>query len=85
MEEHVTPKHVPFILLEIGVGTKVMLIDNVTHAFEVFRTPDIVLKDTPIMERPYPHPIALVELVDTIGEQPADDLAVGVKHVVMGD
>jgi hypothetical protein len=62
-----------------------MLIDNAIHAFEIFRTPNIVLKDTHVMEGLDLHPIPLVEPVDTIGEQPVDDLVVGVKHVIMGD
>jgi hypothetical protein len=85
LEEPITPKPVPLILPEIRVGIEVMLIDNVIHASKVLRTPDIVLKETPVMERPNHHPILLVELVDTIGEQLLDDLAARVKDVVMGD
>ncbi len=63
------------------------MIDSVTHAFEVFKTSDTILKDTPIMERPKFQPIHLVKPVDTIGKQPidttseqlVDDLVVGVK------
>jgi hypothetical protein len=61
------------------------LIDNITHAFEVFRTLNIVLKDTPIMERPNSQLFHLVELVDTISEQHVDDLVACVQHVVLGD
>jgi hypothetical protein len=85
LEEPVTPKHVPLILLEIRVSIEVMLIDNVIHASKVLKTLNIVLKDTPIMERPNHHPILLVEFVDTIGEQLLDDLTARVKYVVMGD
>jgi hypothetical protein len=65
----------------------------VTHASEVFKTPDIVLKDTPITKRvefqlfPLGESINTIgeQLVDTIGEQHVDDLVAGVKHVVLGD
>jgi hypothetical protein len=49
--ELVTPKPIPLILPKIKVGVEVTLIDNVTHAFEVLKTLDTILKDTPIMER----------------------------------
>jgi hypothetical protein len=42
LEEHVIPKHVPLAILEIGVDAKVTLIDIITHAFEVFRTPNTI-------------------------------------------
>jgi hypothetical protein len=69
------------------------LINNITHASEVFKTPDIVLKDTPITKRlesqlfPLGESINTIgeQLVDTIGEQHVDDLVAGVKHVVLGD
>jgi hypothetical protein len=50
LEEIVIPKPIPLVILDIGVGAKVTLIDNVTHAFEGFKTPNIVLKDTPIVK-----------------------------------
>ncbi len=77
LEKPITPKLVPLILPDIGVGIKVTLINNVTHAFEVFKTPNTILKDTLIMERSDLQPIPLVELVD--------DLAARVKQVVLGD
>jgi hypothetical protein len=53
LEEPVIPKLVSLIILEIGVGVEVTLIDIVTHAYEVFKTPNILLKDTPVAaERP---------------------------------
>jgi hypothetical protein len=61
------------------------LIDSVTHAFEVFKTLDIVLKDTPTMEKSDSRPVHLVELVNTTCEQLVDDLIASVKHVVIGD
>jgi len=39
------------VLLNIGVGAKVTLIDSVTHAFEVFRTLDTIPKDTLVLEK----------------------------------
>ncbi len=38
LEEPITPKLIPLVLPKIGICVEVMLIDNVTHAFEVFRT-----------------------------------------------
>ncbi len=50
------------------------------YAFEVFRTMYVILKDTPIVERLGQfEPIPLAKLIDTIGEQFANDLVVGVK------
>ncbi len=46
LEELVTPKLVPLAIPKIGVGANVTLINTITHAFEVFRTPYMVLKDT---------------------------------------
>ncbi len=51
MEELVTPRPIPLIILEIGVGVGVTLINNVTHAFEVFKTSNTILKDTPITKK----------------------------------
>ncbi len=75
MEEPITPKLVPLVIPKIGVGEEVTLIDIVTHASNVFRTPNIVLKDTPIVDKPRSKPIPLAEPIDTIGEQHVDDLA----------
>ncbi len=52
MEELVTPKPVPLIILKFGVGAKVTLIDIVTHASKVFKTPDTILKDKLVVEKP---------------------------------
>jgi hypothetical protein len=52
LEEHVTPKPIPLDIPKIGVGVGVTFIDTITHAFEVFRTPNTILKDTLITERP---------------------------------
>jgi hypothetical protein len=46
LEEPITKKPIPLVTLEIGVGAKVILIDIITHAFKVFKTPDTILKDT---------------------------------------
>jgi len=64
---------------EIGVGVDVTLIDIVTHACEVFKTPNTILKDTPVVESLGFELVPLVELVNTIGEQLANDLTIGVK------
>jgi hypothetical protein len=50
LEKLVTPKPIPLIILEIGVGAKVTLINNITHVFEVFKTPDTILKPTRIVK-----------------------------------
>jgi hypothetical protein len=55
------------------------LIDTITHAFEVFKTLDIVLKDTPVVKRLGSQPIILAEHVDTTSEQHVDDLTTRVK------
>jgi hypothetical protein len=73
LEELITPKLVP-IAIPIGVGEKVTLIDIVTHASKVFRTPFMVLKDTPLVKRPWFEPIPLTELIETTSEQLVNDL-----------
>jgi len=50
LEKLVTPKPIPLVILKIGVGIDITLINNITHAYEVFKTLDTVLKDTPIIE-----------------------------------
>ncbi len=56
MEKPVIPKPISLILLEIGVGVEVTLIDIVTHAYEVLKTPNI-LQDTPVPKRPRSQPV----------------------------
>jgi hypothetical protein len=85
LEELIAPKLVPLIILKIRIRAEVTMLDFVTHASRVFKTPDIVLKDTHVAERPGAQPVILVEHVDTIREQHVDDLTIGVKHVVLGD
>jgi hypothetical protein len=46
LEELVTFKLIPLAIPKIGVGGNVTLINTITHAFEVFRTSYVVLKDT---------------------------------------
>jgi hypothetical protein len=58
------------------------LIDIVTHDFEVFKTLNIILKDTFVAKRLGSQPVHLAEPVDTTCEQPIDDLIASVKHVV---
>ncbi len=79
LEEPVIPKPIPLTIPKIGVRVEVTLINIVTHAFEVFRTPNIVLKDTPVVEKPRFESIPLAEPIDTIGEQHVDDLVVRIK------
>ncbi len=79
MEELVTPKPIPLVIWEIGVGVEVTLIDIVTHTSEVLKTPNIILKDKHVVEKLKSKPIILVKLVDTTCEQFVDDLVVGVK------
>ncbi len=79
MEELIIPKPIPLVILEIGVGVEVTLIDIVTHTFEVFKTLDIILKDTLIDEKLKSQPIILAKLINTTCEQLVDDLAIGVK------
>jgi hypothetical protein len=79
LEELIIPKPIPLVILEIGVGVEVTLIDIVTHTFEVFKTLDIILKDTLIDEKLKSQPIILAKLINTTCEQLVDDLAIGVK------
>jgi hypothetical protein len=48
LEEPIIPKPIPLVIPNIGVGTKVTLINTITHASEVLKIQDIILKDTPI-------------------------------------
>jgi hypothetical protein len=50
LEEPITPKPIPLVMPKIRVGVELTLIDTVTHALEVFKTPDIVLNDTHVVE-----------------------------------
>jgi hypothetical protein len=71
---------------ELGVcHSEVTLIDIVTHAFKIFRTPNIVLKDTHVTERLGHELVLLVEPIDTTCEQHVDDLVTRVEHVILGD
>jgi hypothetical protein len=79
LEEPIILESIPLIIPEIVIRVKVIFIDTITHAFEVFRTLDIVLKDTLVVERPRFKPIPLVELVNIIGEKLVDGLATCVK------
>jgi hypothetical protein len=58
---------------------------TITHAFEVFKTRNIILKHTHVAKRPRFEPVHVVKLVDTTSEKPIDDLVVGVKQIIMGD
>jgi len=51
LEKPTTPKLVPLVILEIGVIIEVILIDTITHASKVFKTPNIILKETLVAKR----------------------------------
>jgi len=68
LEEFVTPKHVPLVLLEIGIGIVVTVIDSVIHASKVSKIMNTILEDTLVMDRPNFRLIHLVELIDTTCE-----------------
>jgi hypothetical protein len=79
-------KPIPLVVPKIAwVGVEVTLIDTITHDFKVFWTLNIVLKETFVVERSKPKPILLAMPIDTTSEQPIDDLATCVKHVVPSD
>jgi hypothetical protein len=77
LEIPIIPKPIPLTIPQIGVGTNVTL--NITHAFEVFKIPNIKSKDTLVIEKPKPEPITLVEPVDTSSGNHVDDLVASVK------
>ncbi len=52
LEKLIIQKLITLIIPNIGIGIEVTLIDNIAHAFEVFKTPNIVLKYIPIIKRP---------------------------------
>jgi hypothetical protein len=85
LEKPITPKLVPLIILKIGVGVEITLINIITHAFEVFKTLDIVLKNTHVVERLVFESVLLVKHVDTIDEQHVDELITIIEHVVLSD
>jgi hypothetical protein len=64
LEEHVFPKPVPLTIPKIGVGAEVTLINIVTHASEVFMTPNIVLKDTLVVDKLNFESIPLAKPID---------------------
>jgi hypothetical protein len=59
-----TPKPIPLNIPHIGVSVEVIMIDTTLHAFKVFRTLEVVLRNTPITEKLKPKPNTLVEFVD---------------------
>ncbi len=46
LEIPITPKPISLAMPQIGVGVEVILIDIITHAFEVFKTLEAVPRDT---------------------------------------
>jgi hypothetical protein len=81
----VTPKSIPLAIPQIGVGVKVTMIDISLHAFEFFRTSEVVLKGTHVLEKPKLEPSTLVEPIDVSNEKHVDDLAPCVEQIVVGD
>jgi hypothetical protein len=69
LEKPITPKPIPLTILEIRVGREVTLINTITHAFNIFRTLNIVLKDTLVDERPKLKLVPLAEFADITCEK----------------
>jgi len=67
LEKLVTPKPIFLIIPEIGVSIEATLINIVTHTFEVFKTQDIILKDT-LVEKLRSQLIILAKPIDTTSE-----------------
>ncbi len=84
MKEPIIPKPIPLIIPKIEVGVKVTLIDTITHASKVFKTLDILLKDTPIVDKLGSQLVLLTKPLDTIGKQLIDDLNIRVKYILIG-
>jgi hypothetical protein len=84
LEKLVTQKLIPLIIPKIGIGIKVTLIDNIACVSKVFRTLDIILKDTPIIKGTKFQLVPSLEFIGTTGKQPIDDLTTNVKQIVIG-
>jgi hypothetical protein len=84
LKEPIIPKPIPLIIPKIEVGVKVTLIDTITHASKVFKTLDILLKDTPIVDKLGSQLVLLTKPLDTIGKQLIDDLNIRVKYILIG-
>jgi hypothetical protein len=80
----VTFKLIPLAIPQIKIGVQVTLIDIITHAYEVFKTPYTILKDTLVTKRPRLDFVSLVKPAKTIGQQHVDDLVARVEHA-LGD
>jgi len=85
LEEPFTHKFIPLAIPHIKVGVAVTLIDIIIHTFEVFKTPNTILTDTFVIERPRFDFVSLAELVETTSEQHVDDIIIRVEHVAIGD
>ncbi len=68
------PLPIPLVILEIGVGVKVTLINIITHVYEVFKTLNIVLNNTLVVETPRSQLVPLAKPIDTTSEQLVNDL-----------
>jgi hypothetical protein len=69
LEKPITPKPIPLTILEIRLGREVTLINTITHASKIFRTRNILLKDTLVDERPKLELVLLAEPVDITREK----------------
>ncbi len=74
-----------FVCHYYGVGVDITMIDTALNAFEVFRTPRIVLRDTSVIEKPKLEPSTIVEHVDVSSEKHVDELIVGAEQIALGD
>jgi hypothetical protein len=81
LEEHVTPKPIPSIIPQIGVGVEINLINTIKHASKVFKILDIVLKDTPVSEKLEFELVPLVEHVDITCDQKLIDTTCDYKLI----
>jgi len=64
-KECVTHKLLALAIPQIGVGIEVILINIVIHAYEIFKIPNIILKDAHVTHRLGLNSISLVEPTET--------------------
>ncbi len=58
---------------------------TVTHASEVFKIPNIILKDTHVAKRLGFKLVHSIEPIDTTNEKHVDDLVTSVEQIILGD
>ncbi len=81
----INPKHVPLTIPHIEVGVEVIIINIALHASKVFRTLEVVMKNTFVVNEPQLKPSIIVEFVDVLDEKNVDNLVAFVEHVAIGD